>query len=430
MLAGIYYGAQYGGSTTAILVNLPGETGAAVTCIDGYQMARQGRAGPALAVAALASFFAGCVGTLLIALVGPPLGEWALKFGSWEYCALMLMGLVASAVLAHGDAVKGLAMVALGLLFGVVGTDVNSGAVRFAFDVPSLFDGIGFTAIAVGLFAVAEIAANLESRAPREVFTGKIPRLMPSRYDLSDSAWPTARGTAVGALFGVLPGTGPALSSFAAYMLEKKLAASPERFGAGAIEGVAAPEAANNAAAQTGFIPTLTLGIPGSAVMTLMVGAMMMHGFAPGPQAMAEKPELFWGIVASMWLGNLMLVVLNLPLIGMWVRLLNVPYRWLFPSVVMFCCIGNFSVNNNPVDVYLCAVLGLLGYVLAKLECEPAPLLLGYVLGPLLEEHLRRAMILGRGDLALFFTRPISLAFMLGTALVLVTMLAPLARRR
>jgi putative tricarboxylic transport membrane protein len=429
MLAGIYYGAQYGGSTTSILVNLPGETGAAVTCIDGYQMARQGRAGPALAVAALASFFAGCAGTLLIALVGPPLGEWALKFGSWEYCALMLMGLVASAVLAHGDAVKGLAMVALGLLFGIVGTDVNSGAVRFAFDVPSLFDGIGFTVIAVGLFAVAEIASNLESREPREVSAGRIPRLMPSRRDLGDSAWPMARGTAVGALFGVLPGTGPALSSFAAYMLEKKLAASPERFGAGAIEGVAAPEAANNAAAQTGFIPTLTLGIPGSAVMTLMVGAMMMHGFAPGPQAMAEKPELFWGIVASMWLGNLMLVVLNLPLVGLWVRLLRVPYRWLFPSIVMFCCIGNYSVNNNPVDVYLCAALGALGYVLAKLDCEPAPLLLGYVLGPLLEEHLRRAMLLGRGDPLLFFARPISLAFMLGTALVLVMMLWPLFSR-
>ena len=430
MLAGIYYGAQYGGSTTAILVNLPGETGAAVTCIDGYQMARQGRAGPALAIAALASFFAGCVGTLLIAFVGPPLGEWALQFGPWEYCALMLMGLVASAVLAHGDAVKGLAMVALGLLFGMVGTDVNSGAVRFGFDVPSLFDGIGFTVIAVGLFAVAEIASNLESREPREAFTGKVPRLMPSRHDLGDSAWPMARGTAVGALFGVLPGTGPALSSFAAYMLEKKLALSPERFGAGAIEGVAAPEAANNAAAQTSFIPTLTLGIPGSAVMTLMVGAMMMHGFAPGPQAMAEKPELFWGIVASMWLGNLMLVVLNLPLVGLWVRLLNVPYRWLFPSVVMFCCIGNYSVNNNPMDVYLCAALGLLGYVLAKLECEPAPLLLGYVLGPLLEEHLRRAMILGRGDLAPFFTRPISLAFMLGTALVLVVMVLPVLRKK
>ena len=430
MLAGIYYGAQYGGSTTAILVNLPGETGAAVTCIDGYQMARQGRAGPALAVAALSSFFAGCVGTLLIALLSPPLGEWALKFGPWEYCALMLMGLVASAVLAHGDAVKGLAMVALGLLFGIVGTDVNSGWQRYTFDVPSLYDGIGFTVIAVGLFAVAEIAQNLESRELRAAFTGRVPRLMPSRSDIADSAWPAARGTAIGAVFGVLPGTGPALSSFAAYMLEKKLAASPERFGHDAIEGVAAPEAANNAAAQTGFIPTLTLGIPGSAVMTLMVGAMMMHGLAPGPNAIAEKPELFWGIVASMWIGNLMLVVLNLPLVGLWVRLLNVPYRWLFPSIVMFCCIGNYSVNNNPVDVYLCAALGLLGYVLLKLECEPAPLLLGYVLGPLLEEHLRRAMILGRGDMTPFFTRPISLAFMLGAALVLVLMVRSAASQK
>ena len=429
MLAGIYYGAQYGGSTTAVLVNLPGETAAAVTCIDGYQMARQGRAGPALAVAALASFFAGCIGTLLIALVGPPLGEWALKFGPWEYCALMLMGLVASAVLAHGDAVKGLAMVALGLLFGIVGTDVNSGVPRFAFDLPQLFDGIGFTVIAVGLFAVAEIAAKLESREARKLFTGAIAQLMPSRRDVGDAAWPTVRGTALGAAFGVLPGTGPALSSFAAYMLEKKLAHDPERFGHGAIEGVAAPEAANNAAAQTGFIPTLTLGIPGSAVMTVMVGAMMMQGFAPGPGAMAEKPELFWGIIASMWIGNLMLVVLNLPLVGLWVKLLSVPYRWLFPSIVMFCCIGTYSVTNNSFDVYLCAAFGLLGYVLAKLECEPAPLLLGYVLGPLLEEHLRRAMILGRGDPLQFLARPISLAFVLGTALLLVLMAWPALRR-
>ena len=429
MLAGIYYGAQYGGSTTAILVNLPGETASAVTCIDGYQMARQGRAGPALAIAALASFFAGCVGTLLIAFVGPPLGEFALKFGPWEYCALMLMGLVASAVLAHGDAVKGLAMVALGLLAGVVGTDVNSGVVRYAFGVPELFDGIGFTVIAVGLFAVAEIASKLESGERREALAA-ISELLPSRHDLRDAGWPMVRGTAVGAVFGVLPGTGPALSSFAAYMLEKKVAADPDRFGAGAVEGVAAPEAANNAAAQTGFIPTLTLGIPGSAVMTLMVGAMMMHGFAPGPQAMAEKPELFWGIVASMWLGNLMLLVLNLPLIGLWVSLLKVPYRWLFPSIVMFCCIGVYSVSSNPVDVYLCAALGALGFLLARVGCEPAPLLLGYVLGPLFEEHLRRAMILGRGDPTQFLTRPISLAFVLGTALVLVVMVWPLLRRK
>ena len=309
-----------------------------------------GRAGPALAVAALASFFAGCIGTLLIALVGPPLGEWALKFGPWEYCALMLMGLVASAVLAHGDAVKGLAMVALGLLFGIVGTDVNSGVPRFAFDLPQLFDGIGFTVIG-SVFSPWPRSPPSSSRARRVLFTGAIAQLMPSRRDVGDAAWPTVRGTALGAAFGVLPGTGPRSSSFAAYMLEKKLARDPGRFGHGAIEGVAAPEAANNAAAQTGFIPPLTLGIPGSAVMTVMVGAMMMQGFAPGPGAMAEKPELFWGIIASMWIGNLMLVVLNLPLVGLWVKLLSVPYRWLFPSIVMFCCIGTYSVTNNSFDV-------------------------------------------------------------------------------
>ena len=429
MLAGIYYGAQYGGSTTSILVNLPGETASAVTCLDGYQMARQGRAGPALAIAALSSFFAGCVGTLLIAFAGPPLAEWALTFGPWEYCALMLFGLVASAIITQGDGVKGLAMVALGLLLGLVGADVNSGMARYSFGIPELFDGIGFTVIAVGLFAVAEIVANLEQKERAEVFTGKIANLMPTRADLKESFWPTVRGTGVGALFGVLPGTGPALGSFAAYMVEKKIARDPSRFGKGAIEGVAAPEAANNAAAQTSFIPTLTLGIPGTAVMSLMLGAMIMQGITPGPQVMIEKPELFWGIVASMWIGNLMLVILNLPLVGVWVRLLRVPYRWLFPSILMFCCIGNYSVSNNPVDVYLCAALGVLGYVLAKLECEPAPLVLGYVLGPLLEEYLRRAMLLARGDPAVFFTRPISLAFMVATLLLLAVMIAPAARK-
>ena len=423
MLAGIYYGAQYGGAITSILVNLPGETASAVTCLDGYPMARQGRAGAALAISALASFLAGCIGTLLIALVGPPLGEWVLAFGPAEYFSLMLMGLVGSAVLTQGDAVKGLAMVALGLLLGLVGTDVNSGMARYAFDVPELIDGIGFTVIAVGLFAVAEIVTNLERREPQAAFTGQVLKLMPSLRDLKDSLLPALRGTGVGAFFGLLPGTGPALSSFAAYMLEKKLAREPARFGKGAIEGVAAPEAANNAAAQTSFIPTLTLGIPGTAVMTLMLGAMIMQGVTPGPQVMTEKPELFWGIVASMWIGNLMLLVLNLPLVGVWVTLLRVPYRWLFPCIVMFCCIGNYAVNNNPVDVYLCAMVGVLGYVLVKLECEPAPLLLGFVLGPLMEEYLRRAMLLSRGDPSVFFTRPISLGFMIATLLILVLML-------
>ena len=428
MLAGIFYGAQYGGSTTAILVNLPGETASAVTCIDGYQMARQGRAGPALATAALASFFAGCVGTLLIALAGPTLGEWALRFGAAEYTSLMLMALVASAVMTQGDAVKGLAMVVLGLLIGVVGVDVNSGMARYSFGIPELVDGVGFTVVAVGLFAVAEIVVNLESKEAREVYTGKVTGLMPTARDLKDAAWPTVRGTAVGACFGVLPGTGPALSSFATYMLEKKIAKDPSRFGKGAIEGVAAPEAANNAAAQTAFIPMLTLGIPASATMAVMLAALTMQGIATGPQVMLDKPDLFWGLIASMWIGNFLLLILNLPLVGVWVKLLTVPYRWLFPSVILFCCIGNYSVSNNPFDVYLCAVIGVLGYVLVKLECEPAPLLLGYVLGPLLEENLRRALLIARGDPTVFFTRPISLAFMVATVLILVVMVVPAAR--
>ncbi|HJY76067.1 MAG TPA: tripartite tricarboxylate transporter permease [Burkholderiales bacterium] len=423
MLAGIYYGAQYGGAITSILLNLPGETSSAVTCLDGYPMARGGRAGAALAISALASFLAGCLGTLLIAVAGPPLGEWALAFGSAEYFSLMLMGLVGSAVLTQGDAVKGLAMVVVGLLIGLIGTDVNSGLARYAFDVPELVDGVGFTVIAVGLFAVAEIATNLERREPQTAYTGALTSIMPNAAELARSFWAALRGTGVGAFFGLLPGTGPALSSFAAYMLEKKIAREPARFGKGAIEGVAAPEAANNAAAQASFIPTLTLGIPGTAVMTLMLGAMVMQGVTPGPQVVTGNPELFWGIVASMWIGNLMLLVLNLPLVGVWVRLLRIPYRWLFPCVVMFCCIGNYSVSNNPVDVYLCAALGVFGYVLAKLECEPAPLLLGYVLGPLMEEHLRRAMLLSRGDPTVFFTRPISLVFMVATLLVLVVTL-------
>jgi TctA family transporter len=392
-------------------------------------MARQGRAGPALAIAALASFFAGCVCTLVIALAGPPLAVWALKFGPADYFSLMLMALAGSAALSHGDLVKGLAMVVLGLLLGLVGTDVNSGVPRYTFEMLELADGIGFTVIAVGLFAVAEIVANLERPEPRPAVTGRIAGLMPTRRDLADSFWPTVRGTALGAFFGLLPGTGPALPTFATYIVEKKLARDPARFGEGAIEGVAAPEAANNAAVQTAFIPTLTLGIPGSAVMILMVGAMTMQGIAPGPDVMTARPDLFWGIVASMWLGNLMLVVLNLPLVGIWVRLLRVPYRWLFPAIVMFCSIGNYSVSNNPVDVYLCAGVGVLGYVLIKLGCEPAPLVLGYVLGPLMEEYLRRALLLSRGDPTVFFTRPISLAFTIGALAVLVIALLSAARR-
>ena len=430
MLAGIYYGAQYGGSTTAILVNLPGETAAVVTCLDGYQMARQGRAGPALAIAAIGSFFAGTVCTLIIALFGPPLAELALKFGAPEYFSLMLMGLVAAAVLAHGDMIKSLAMVAMGLLLGIVGTDVNSGMARYSFGIPELTDGIGFIVIAVGVFAVGEIVSNLGETEERKIFTSKVTGLMPTVQDLKVSIGPIIRGTGIGAFFGVLPGTGPAIASFSSYMVEKKLAKDPSRFGKGAIEGVAGPESANNADAQCKFIPTLTLGIPASAVMALMLGALTIQGIAPGPQVMTQKPDLFWGLVASMWIGNLMLVVLNLPLIGLWVSLLKVPYRLLFPAIMAFSCIGIYSVNNSSFELYLTSIFGIVGFVWMRLGCPPAPMLLGFVLGPLMEENLRRALLISRGDPTVFFTRPISLGFMIATALIIVIMVLPAVKAR
>jgi putative tricarboxylic transport membrane protein len=430
MLAGIYYGAQYGGSTTAILVNLPGETSAVVTCIDGYQMARQGRAGPALAIAAIGSFFAGTVGTLLIALAGPPLAEIALKFGSAEYFSLMLMGLVAAAVLAQGDMVKSLAMVVMGLLFGIVGTDVNTGVQRFSLGIAELSDGIGFIVVAVGVFAVGEIISNLGDKEQRRVFTAKVTNLLPTKDDIKRSIGPILRGTGIGSFFGVLPGTGPAIASFASYMVEKKLADDPSRFGNGAIEGVAAPEAANNADAQCKFIPMLTLGLPASGVMALMLGAMQIQGIQPGPQVMTQRPELFWGLIASMWIGNLMLVVLNIPMIGLWVKLLQVPYRLLFPAIMAFSAIGIFSVNNSSFEIYLTAAFGIFGLVCMRLGFPLAPLLLGFVLGPMMEENLRRAMLMAGGDPSVFVRRPLSLVFILATALILLIMVLPAVRQR
>jgi TctA family transporter len=430
MLSGIYYGAQYGGSTTAILVNLPGEASAAITCLDGYQMARQGRGGTALATAAISSFIAGCIGTLLIVLLGKPLSSWAFEFGAPDYFSLMVMGLVSASVLAHGDMLKALAMVVIGLFIGLVGTDVNSGFERFTFDLAELADGVGFTVLAVGIFAVAEVAVNLEQNETRAVFKANIAGLLPSLSDLRTILLPALRGTSIGAFFGLLPGTGPSISSFSAYMLEKKLARDPSRFGQGAIEGVAAPEAANNAAAQTQFIPTLTLGIPGNATMALILGALVMNGIQPGPTVMTRNPEMFWGVVASMFIGNTLLVALNLPLVGIWVRLLSVPYRWLFPSIIMFCALGNYSVNSSAVDVYLCAGIGILGYVLAKLDCPPAPLVLGYVLGPMMEENLRRALLLAQGDFTVFVTSPISLGFLVASLLLLLSMVLPAIRRK
>ena len=430
MLSGIYYGAQYGGSTTAILVNLPGETSAVVTCIDGYQMARQGRAGPALAIAAIGSFFAGTVGTLLIAVAGPPLAEIALDFGSPEYFSLMLMGLVAAAVLAQGDMVKSLAMVALGLLLGIVGTDVNTGVQRYSFNITELSDGIGFIVVAVGVFAIGEIVNNLGDDERRTIFTAQVKNLMPTWADFKQSFGAIVRGTGIGCFFGVLPGTGPAIASFASYMVEKKIAKDPSRFGKGAIEGVAGPESANNADAQCKFIPMLTLGLPASGVMALMLGALTIQGIQPGPQVMTQRPDLFWGLVASMWIGNAMLVVLNLPLIGLWVKLLQVPYRLLFPAIMAFSAIGIYSVNNSSFEIYMAAGFGVLGFLCIRLGFPLAPLLLGFVLGPMLEENLRRSMLMSGGDVTVFVTHPISAFFMQATLLILVVMVVPTVRQR
>ena len=407
MLAGIYYGAQYGGSTTSILVNIPGEATSVITTLDGFQMAKQGRAGPALAIAAIGSFAAGCVATVLIALLGAPLTKLALAFGPAEYFSLMVLGLVFAVVLAKGSLLKAIAMIVLGLLLSMVGSDVETGASRMAFSIPELADGLGFATVAMGLFGFAEIIRNLDHGAEddRNLVQEKVTGLMPTKKDLAESAPAIARGTVLGSLLGSLPGGGAVISSFASYTLEKKIAKDPSRFGRGAIEGVAGPESANNAAAQTSFIPLLTLGIPPNAVMALMVGAMTIHGIVPGPQVMTNQPNLVWGMIASMWIGNLMLLIINLPLVGVWVSLLRVPYRLLFPSIVVFCAIGIYSIGNAPTDVILAAVFGLVGYWLVKHDFEVAPLLLGMVLGPLMEENLRRAMLIARGDASIYFWR-------------------------
>jgi putative tricarboxylic transport membrane protein len=432
MLAGIYYGAQYGGSTTAILVNLPGESSSVVTCLDGYQMARRGRAGAALAIAALGSFFAGTVGTLVLAGLAAPMVELAFKFGPAEYFSLMVLGLIGAVVLASGSLVKAIAMILLGLLLGLVGTDVNSGVARYSFDIPELADGIGFVGVAMGVFGFAEIIANLEHGGEkRQVFTDKVGRLWPSKKEFKEAFGAIIRGTSLGAVLGVLPGGGALLASFAAYTLEKKVGKADPPFGQGNIRGVAAPESANNAGAQTSFIPMLTLGIPPNAVMALMIGAMTIHNIQPGPQVMTSNPTLFWGLIASMWIGNLMLVILNLPLIGMWVQLLKVPYRLLYPAILVFCGIGVYSINNNTFDVQMTVVFGVLGYVFYKLRCEPAPLILGFILGPMMEENLRRAMLLSRGDPTVFFTRPLSLTLLLmALALVLIVALPQIKKTR
>jgi putative tricarboxylic transport membrane protein len=433
MLAGIYYGAQYGGSTTAILVNLPGESSSVVTTIDGYQMARQGRAGPALAAAGLGSFFAGCVGTLILAAFAPPLTELAFKFGPAEYFSLMVLGLIGAVVLASGSLIKAVCMILLGLLLGLIGTDVNSGVARYSFDIPELTDGIGFIVIAMGLFGYGEIISNLSRPDDeREVFTAEVHGLMPTAQDFKRMTPAVLRGTAIGSMLGILPGGGALLAAFTAYTIEKKTTLRPGEmpFGKGNIRGVAAPESANNAGSQTSFIPLLTLGIPPNPVMALMVGAMTIHNIQPGPQVMTSNPELFWGLIASMWIGNLMLVILNLPLIGIWIKLLTVPYRYLFPAIVLFCAIGVYSTNNNTFDIWMVAIFGVIGYIFIKLGCEPAPLLLGLILGPMMEENLRRAMLLSRGDWSVFVTRPLSLGLLIAAALLLVIVMLPSIKKK
>ena len=430
MLAGIYYGAQYGGSTTSILVNLPGEASSIVTTIDGYQMALQGRAGPALATAAIGSFFAGCVATLVIALFAPPLANAALKFGPAEYFSLMILGLIASVVLARGSLLKAIGMIVLGLILGLIGTDVNSGAHRYTFGIRELMDGVGFVQVAMGMFGLGEILLNLEREATAPRIVSKITSLMPTREDWRRMIAPILRGTVLGSALGVLPGGGPLLASFGAYSLEKKSSKHSAEFGKGAIEGVAAPESANNAGAQTAFIPMLTLGIPSTPTMALMIGAMIIQGIQPGPSVMTQQPALFWGIIASMWIGNLFLVILNLPLIGIWVRICMIPYHLLYPGILVFCAIGVFSLSNSVFDVHLMAFFGLLGYIFAKLDCEPAPMLLGLILGPMIEENLRRAMLISRGDPTVFFRRPISGVILVCAIASLAVVLFPKIRAK
>jgi len=430
MLAGIYYGAQYGGSTTAILVNLPGESSSVVTALDGHQMAKQGHAGKALATAAIGSFFAGTVATVLLALFAPPLAELALNFGPAEYFSLMVLGLVASVVLAHGSLLRAIGMIILGLLLGLVGTDVNSGTPRYTFDLPQLADGINFVVVAMGMFGLGEIISNLEHEESRSLVMKKVTGLMPTKDDLKRIVAPILRGTTLGSMLGILPGGGAMLASFVSYSIEKKVSKNSANFGKGAIEGVAAPEAANNAGAQTSFIPMLTLGIPSNPVMALMIGAMIIQGIQPGPAVVTEQPALFWGIIASMWIGNLFLIVLNLPMIGLWVRMIMVPYHFLFPCILVFCAIGVFSLNNSDFDVFLMAGFGLFGYICSKLEMEPAPMLLGFIIGPMMEEYLRRALLLSRSDPMVFLQRPISATMLVLAALAMMVVLSPNLRKK
>ncbi|GAB2721395.1 MULTISPECIES: tripartite tricarboxylate transporter permease [Comamonas] len=421
MLAGVYYGAQYGGSTASILLNLPGSPSSAVTCLDGYPMARKGKAGVALFVTTIASLVGAMSGLILLVLFSPAISKIGLQFGPTEFFSMMLLGLVAASSMSAGSATKGLCMVVFGLLLGMIGTDVNSGVARYSFDIPELMDGVNLVALAMGLFGVAEVirCINLAdaNQKPDKV---TLRSMVPERQEFRDTIKPMLRGSALGSFLGALPGVGPSIASFMSYAIEKRVAKDPSRFGHGAIEGITAPESANNAAAQTAFVPSLSIGIPGDAVMAVMLGALIIHGIQPGPMLMTEQPELFWGLIVSFAIGNIFLVILNLPTIGLWVALLRIPFAWMYPAILVFVALGVYSVNNNLFDIYMVAVLGVIGYVLMVLRFEAAPLLLGYILGPMLEENLRRAMLLSRGDATVFFNRPISASLLALTGAILL----------
>jgi|UniRef100_UPI00404746A5 putative tricarboxylic transport membrane protein len=420
MLAGVYYGAEYGGSTASILLNLPGTAANAVTCLDGHPMAKQGRAGVALFMTTIASLCGGMIGVFALILFSPSIVEIGLKFGPAEYFSLMILGLISASTLASGSPAKGMAMVVFGLLLGTIGTDINSGVPRFDFGIPEMMDGISLVGLAMGLFGISEIVNSITIKRDAKI-TEKITMrsMMPTKQDVKDSIKPMLRGSGIGGFFGALPGTGAAIASFISYAVEKKVAKDPSRFGKGAIEGITAPESANNAAAQTAFIPTLTLGIPGSATMAIMLGALIIHGIQPGPMLMAEQPTLFWGLIVSFFIGNIFLVILNIPLIGMWVSLLNIPYRILYPAILVFIMMGVYSVHNSTFDLYMVAIIGVIGYAMTLLRFEAAPLLLGFILGPLMEENLRRALLLSRGDMSTFIDRPISMWLLIISGLIL-----------
>jgi putative tricarboxylic transport membrane protein len=429
MMAGIYYGAMYGGSTTSILVNIPGEAASVMTCLDGYQMARQGRAGPALGISAFGSFIAGTVGIIGMMLISPPLVNFALKFGPPEYFSLMTLGLMILTFLTSASMVRALMMAAFGLIVGCIGLDNISGLARFSFNIPELLDGVGLVPVVMGLFGISEVMLNIELKIKREVFTSEVKGLLPTLGDWGKSIWSIIRGTVIGFFLGILPGGGAVIASFVSYAIEKKVSKHPEEFGKGAIEGVAAPEAANNAAAQGAFIPLLTLGIPSNVVMAMLLGALIIHGVTPGPLLLSDHPQLFWGVVASMYVGNAMLLALNLPLIGIWVQLLRVPYSILFPLIILFCLIGSYSINNSSVDVLIMLVFGVIGYLMKKLSLEAAPMVLAFVLGPMLETALRQSLIKSKGSFSIFFTRPISAVCLILAIGLLIMPMLPWFRR-